>query len=99
MRTIARKPTVSIGQQALNVEESRNICEALVIFASVETFIVAGQARINVGRDELVICLETFRDSDFEGAIVTTRAAKAAELGCACQLFGRAFARIEKKER
>src|SRR5215203_6195037 len=66
VRPIIRQTSVSIREQALEVEQRSDVRVRLPVVVTEEAFVVTDQAREHVGSDELEIVRESLRSGELD---------------------------------
>src|SRR4030095_9861403 len=77
VRTIVRKTSVRVSQQARQVEQRCDVRVCLAVVIAEEAFVVTDQARENIRRHERVVVCEPSTKREFQTAIETSSTAKA----------------------
>src|SRR5437868_3606862 len=77
MRPIVGQTSVSIFEQALEVEQRSDVRVRLPIVVTEEAFIVTGQAREHVRSDELEVVRKPLRGCELDSSVETLSATKA----------------------
>src|SRR5678810_1280076 len=75
MRPIVRQTSVSVVEQALEVEQRSDVRVRLPVVVTEETFVVTDQAREHVGSDELAVIRKSLRSGELDCAVETLSAA------------------------
>src|SRR5678816_3745921 len=69
--------SVSVGEQALEVEQRSDVRVRLPVIVTEQAFVVTDQAREHVGSDELEVIRKSLRGGELDGAVETLSASKA----------------------
>src|SRR5215208_2902518 len=77
MRPIIWQAAVSVGEQALKVEQRSDVRVRLPIVVTEQAFVVTDQARENVRSDELEVIRKSLRRRELDCAVETLSATKA----------------------
>src|ERR1043165_4693 len=77
VRPIVRQTSVSVGEQALKVEQRSDVRVRLPVVITEEAFVVSNQAREHVRSNELEIVRKSLRCGELDSAIETLSASKA----------------------
>src|SRR5678816_656083 len=68
--------SVSVGEQALKVEQRSDVRVRLPVIVTEQAFVVTDQAREHVGSDELEIIRKSLRGGELDCAVETLSASK-----------------------
>src|SRR5215212_1676634 len=77
MRPIIWQAAVSVGEQALKVEQRSDVRVRLSVVVTEEAFVVSDQAREHIGSDELEVVRKALRSGELDGPVKALGAAKA----------------------
>src|SRR5262245_40569866 len=77
MRPIVGQTSVSVIEQALEIEQRSDVRVRLPVVITEQTFVVTGQTRVNVRSQHLPVLGESLGRGELDGAIETLRTAKA----------------------
>src|SRR5689334_15937978 len=75
MRPIVWQTSVSVVEQALEVEQRSDVRVRLPVVVTEEAFVVTDQARVHIGSDELEVVRKSLRRRELNRAIETLCAA------------------------
>src|ERR1041384_3370525 len=98
VRPIVGQTSVSVGEQALKVEQRSDVRVRLPVVVTEEAFVVTDQAREYVRRDKLEVIRKSLRSRKLDSTIETLCATETLRctwrimkwIACACVFFGRA---------
>ena len=77
MRTIVWQTSISIGEQALEVEQRSDVRVRLPVVITEEAFVITDQAREHVGSDKLEVIRKSLIRRELDCPVKTLRATKA----------------------
>src|SRR5689334_13545659 len=77
MRPIVRQTSVSVVEQALEVEQRSDVRVRLPVVVTEEAFVVTDQARVHIRSDELEVIRKSLRGGELDCAIEALGATKA----------------------
>src|SRR5215208_4817698 len=77
MRPIIWQAAVSVGEQALKIEQRSDVRVRLPVIVTEQAFVVTDQAREHVGSDELEVIRKSLRSGELDRAVETLSASKA----------------------
>src|ERR1041385_4084645 len=77
VRPIVGQTSVSVGEQALKVEQRSDVRVRLPVVVTEEAFVVSNQAREHVRRDELEVICKSLRGGELDCTIEALGATKA----------------------
>src|SRR5262245_16157262 len=101
MRAVVRQPSVTVRQQADQVEQRSDVRVGLAIVVAEQPLVVADQAGVYVGGDQLPVLGESLGSRELERAVVSPGATKTSNSRVtACGFFRRSrvsAARIEEE--
>src|SRR5690349_13174297 len=104
MRPIVRQATISVVEQALQVEQRSDVRVRLPVVVTEETFVVTDQAREHIRGDELEVIRKSLRSGELDCAVETLCATETLRGTIRCRVTGasglfsrarRATARVE----
>src|ERR1044072_833984 len=88
VRPIVRQTSVSVVEQALEVEQRSDVRVRLPVVVTEETFVVTDQAREHVRSDELEVIRKSLVGGELKTAVETLGAAEALRSATRCCIAG-----------